>query len=157
MEMHKWPLPEKAKLLAAKADSTKSNLGFDGIKTMHLESLSVTYESSAATVDKLETIFKLQNDLQTKFQVDIHGKDFKKTMLLAMMVELGEAAQEMQDVFKYWKTTSTTNRENLKLELVDTLHFFVNLCLSVDITAEELFEAFLKKNKMNHERQDAKY
>lgn len=107
-------------------------------------------------MDKLDKVFELQKlfdekvikernlqyDLDTWLQKDI----------LAMLSELGELLHETN--FKWWKNPKTLNRDLVKEELVDILHFFISMCLKLDITPQELYEAYLSKNKENFLRQE---
>lgn len=109
-------------------------------------------------MDKLDKIFELQKmfdekvieernlqyDLDTWLQKDI----------LAMLSELGELLDETN--FKWWKNRKTLNRDLLKEELVDILHFFISMCLKLDLTPQELYEAYISKNKENFLRQEGR-
>lgn len=44
-----------------------------------------------------------------------------------------------------------------KYECVDLIHFVLNIILSLDISAEELFVLYMTKNKENFDRQDNNY
>ncbi|MCV3734472.1 dUTP diphosphatase [Ureaplasma miroungigenitalium] len=48
--------------------------------------------------------------------------DYKTQRILALLVEIGELANEIQ-MFKYWKTNKQINREKMLDELADVLHF----------------------------------
>ena len=43
------------------------------------------------------------------------------------------------------------------MELIDALHFFVNLLLAAGMSAEDVYKLYLMKNAENHRRQDAGY
>lgn len=115
-----------------------------------------TYFGVEAYMDKLDKIFELQKlfdekviedrnlqyDLDTWMQKDI----------LAMLSELAELLHETN--FKWWKNPKELNRGLLKEELVDILHFFISMCLKLDITPQELFDAYKVKNKENFLRQE---
>jgi dimeric dUTPase (all-alpha-NTP-PPase superfamily) len=49
------------------------------------------------------------------------------------------------------------DKQNAKVEAVDLLHFIVTVFQILGMTADDVFEAYLKKNKVNHERQDTGY
>jgi dimeric dUTPase (all-alpha-NTP-PPase superfamily) len=40
---------------------------------------------------------------------------------------------------------------------VDLFHFLISLAQVMGMTAEDVHEAYLKKNKVNHNRQDSGY
>ena len=77
--------------------------------------------------------------------------------------ELAEALYEMPN-YKTWKDYSAMSEEaravawsKVRMELVDALHFFMNLLLCAGMTADEVFSMYVAKNHENHRRQDAGY
>jgi dimeric dUTPase (all-alpha-NTP-PPase superfamily) len=104
--------------------------------------------------DKLEQIFNMQLALQLKLGVKF-DQDYINIMTLACEQELHEALRETP--WKPWKKQQTFNRDNYKKELIDALHFFINLCLAGGITAEDLYEAYIEKNKENYVRKESGY
>ena len=77
--------------------------------------------------------------------------------------EVAEALYEMP-FYKTWKNYSAMSAEDqaeawkkVRMELVDSMHFFVNLLLAAGFTAEELYDMYMSKNKENHRRQDDGY
>ena len=52
---------------------------------------------------------------------------------------------------------SEEDQKELKMELVDIQHFIFNMMISVGMTAEELFNFYLSKNKENIRRQQNNY
>lgn len=112
--------------------------------------------------DRLEDIFNRQRELQVKS----YGHDpvlmtqkrkiqFIKDMSLALEDEVHEALGEVG--WKPWATSDHIDRDAYVGELVDALHFFVNLCLVVDVTPAELHMRYFKKAKRNAERQEEGY
>lgn len=106
-------------------------------------------------VDKLDTIFARQQALDRyicqKRNVDFDLSTWVEKEVLAIVSELGELLQEVN--FKWWKNPRPLNREAIKEEIVDILHFLVSLCLRLDIGPEELYQAYLEKNQENFARQ----
>ena len=108
--------------------------------------------------DRLEHIFRLQRsfdeDLIRRRQLpEIPWHEWVQKEVLAVISELGELLDEVS--FKWWKDQEV-NREGVKEELVDILHFFVSMCIKADITADELYQAYLIKNQENFSRQEGK-
>lgn len=58
--------------------------------------------------------------------------------------------------WKWWKRDKINN-QNLKVELVDELHFFISKCLVAEVTPQELFKLYKKKLKLNYKRQEEGY
>lgn len=106
-------------------------------------------------MDKLDVIFAKQQALDSYLATE-RGLDFDLSTwvekeILAMVAELGELLNEVN--FKWWKNPRPLNREAIKEELADLLHFFVSLCLKLGIGPGELYEAYLAKNLENFRRQ----
>lgn len=106
----------------------------------------------------LDLIFKRQYDLQRdSFGVDPAEMsdderiEFIRSMTLALEDELHEALGEVG--WKPWATSRHVNRKAYIGELVDALHFWVNLCLAVGATADEVTDAYLEKANRNAKRQ----
>ncbi|AWX69804.1 dUTP diphosphatase [Mycoplasmopsis anatis] len=93
--------------------------------------------------------------------------DLEKRKLIALMVELGEFANEIE-TFKYWKKTRNLNRDFICEEFADLIHFLVSFgndynlpttinskIISNDIN-EQLIETFSAisqaNNKINEEK-----
>ena len=106
--------------------------------------------------DKLDSIFKLQEKFDTEIiknrnLENVTPKEWILKETLAIVSELAELISEAN--FKWWKNEKEINWQNVKEELVDILHFFVSMCLKVDMTSEDLYELYIKKNKENFDRQ----
>ncbi|NLM95449.1 MAG: dUTPase [Firmicutes bacterium] len=106
-------------------------------------------------MDRLEHIFQLQRKFDDEL-IHNRGLDYdlstwlqKET--LAIVAELAELLNEVN--FKWWKNPQPVDRERVKEELVDILHFFVSMCLKCDISPEELYQGYLTKNQENFRRQ----
>ena len=104
--------------------------------------------------DKLDLIFERQKQLQDIIEVK-YDQQYINNMALALMCEIHEILDETE--WKPWKKQQHFNRDNYKKELVDALHFFVNLCLAKDINVNELFLAYIAKNDENIKRQKDGY
>ncbi len=111
-------------------------------------------------MDKLDEIFYRQAGFDNRLSVE-RGLDYGDTSewiqrgVLAMMSELAELLDATRS-WKWWKNPEPIDRENLKEELVDILHFYVSTCLKAGFTSEDLFDAYIEKNRENHDRQDGK-
>jgi NTP pyrophosphatase (non-canonical NTP hydrolase) len=65
--------------------------------------------------------------------------------------ELSEAMQEVKG--KPWKrTVPPTDRQALHNELGDALHFFVELCITAGMSAEDLHRAYFRMHQKNNDR-----
>jgi dimeric dUTPase (all-alpha-NTP-PPase superfamily) len=112
--------------------------------------------------DRLEEMFELQNRLQTQAYgtdiatlSDFEAIDFIKDMHIALTDELHEMLGEVG--WKPWATSKHINSEAAKGELVDAWHFFMNLCIVVGLTPDELYSRYKKKREKNIKRQEEGY
>ncbi len=110
-------------------------------------------------MDKLDEIFALQkilnNNISEKRNLeDLKGENWLAKFALAMYVEMGEMLQETN--YKWWKNDKEIDTEALKEEIVDIFHFFVCICLSAGMNADELFKRYTNKNNENILRQEGK-
>ncbi|MCG0277273.1 MAG: dUTPase [Thermanaeromonas sp.] len=107
-------------------------------------------------MDRLQHIFELQARLDAEIEKNHRLPEYDlptwvQKEALAIIAELAELLEEVN--FKWWKNPHPLNRDALKEELADILHFFVSMCLKVGVSAEELYRAYLTKNEENFRRQ----
>lgn len=105
-------------------------------------------------MDKLETIFEKQTELQNKIG-EVYNQEYINKISLALMCEIHEVLETTQ--WKSWKKQQIFNREEYLKELVDAQCFLTNLCLAKGITPDEFFKAYLEKNLENIRRQENNY
>lgn len=115
-------------------------------------------------IDRLGEMFERQDALQmgayephtSPRDFDMLAKlEFIKTNVLAATDELHEALGETG--WKPWATSKHINVDAYKAELIDAWHFFMNLCIVVDMTPEELYQGYLAKREKNIKRQQEGY
>ena len=111
----------------------------------------------------LQVIF----DMQAALNLRTTGKDLtvltaetEKTEWLlkytrAMMHEVIEL--ECAVSWKHWAKYQKYDEQNAREEIVDILHFLVSVAQVVGMTSDDVFNAYLAKNKVNHARQESGY
>lgn len=110
----------------------------------------------------LESVFKKQNELNLKIMPDFYDKlndpDTRRQLFLQFELAMRQETSELIDSlnWKWWKKMDD-NWDNVKIELVDILHFWVSLCMVAKMDPKEVFELYFKKNNLNHTRQDQGY
>lgn len=115
----------------------------------------------------LEMMFRMQSMLEHRVGVLPVDTQQERTQLLVnhsqyLDQELHEMLRELPH-FKPWKKYDWSEeeaawRKNLaKDEAIDAFHFMLNILLLLDITPEELVNRYVKKNTINHVRQDNNY
>lgn len=115
----------------------------------------------ASVMDRLEGIFEMQADLNRRIGVELEGisEEEKVRWVLnysrAMSQELAELVDSVP--WKWWAKYQTFDEQNARVEVVDLFHFLVSLAQALGMSAEDVHEAYVKKNKVNHSRQESGY
>lgn len=123
----------------------------------------------------LQVIFDKQYELNKRILKDRHGQDYDKLcdqdsqddatlkqridwILNYNRAQIHESI-ELEDSlpWKWWKDMDVIDWDNIRIELIDELHFWVSKCQLVGLDPDSLAELYLKKNKLNQVRQDKGY
>jgi len=133
--------------------------------------------------DKLAQIFAMQTQLNDfVFQKkDIRDRD-GKVLTMAKLIEqaqqqdglgpntevnqwlgnyltaLDDESRELREelLWKWW-SKDHLNMQNIRVEIVDQLHFWLSLAMTAGMDAEKVYDIYLQKNKVNIERQNSGY
>lgn len=124
--------------------------------------------------DMLVSIFAKQRELMRKYEeieqkngllttsdvpVNLHdrfGQQRLKDFAWRVTEEIGEAMNCLKN--KPWKQTHMqTDEAHYKEELIDALHFFVELLILSGFTPHDVYNFYFKKNEVNKFRQESKY
>ena len=111
--------------------------------------------------DRLEQIWKMQQQLNLRIGVDTSAmSEEEKTRWLlnycrAMTQEMAELTDSVP--WKWWAKYQKFDEQNARVEIVDLFHFLISAAQVMGMSAEDVFEAYLKKNAINHDRQDSGY
>ena len=112
-------------------------------------------------MDKFDEIFSMQDTLNKRIGVNTDGmsdEDKAKWVLnytRAMQQEMSELIDSVP--WKWWAKYQEFDEQNAKVEVVDLFHFLISLAQVLGMSPEDVHEAYWKKNKVNHERQDSGY
>ncbi len=112
-------------------------------------------------MDRLEEIFRMQAALNSRIGVDTSSLDDKgKTEWVlnytrAMQQELAELVDSVP--WKWWAKYQKFDEQNARVEVVDLFHFLVSLAQVLGMSPDDVYQAYLAKNKVNHQRQDSGY
>ena len=133
--------------------------------------------------DKLEELFRLQETLNdfVFLKQDLRDKNGKVLTMAALREQaqssepLGSNTEVNQWLRKYlealtdesrelgeellwkWWSKDKLNMQNIRVEIVDQLHFWLSLAITAGMDAEKVFDIYMQKNKINIERQNAGY
>jgi len=73
----------------------------------------------------------------------------------AMQQELAELVDSVP--WKWWAKYQKFDAQNARVEVVDLFHFLVSLAQTLGMSAEDVYQAYLKKNQVNFQRQESGY
>lgn len=73
----------------------------------------------------------------------------------AMQQETAELIDSVP--WKWWAKYQKFDEQNARVEVVDLFHFLVSLAQTLGMSADDVYQAYLKKNKVNHDRQSSGY
>jgi dimeric dUTPase (all-alpha-NTP-PPase superfamily) len=111
--------------------------------------------------DKLEEIFRLQQQLNLKIGVDTdHLTEEEKIKWVlnycrAMNQEIAELTDSVP--WKWWAKYQKFDQQNARVEVIDLLHFLISIGQVLGMTPDDFYEAYAKKHKVNLARQDSGY
>jgi len=112
-------------------------------------------------MDKLEEIFAQQDALNKRIGVNTDGmSDEEKAQWVlnytrAMQQEIAELIDSVP--WKWWAKYQEFDEQNAKVEVVDLFHFLISIAQVLGMSPDDVYEAYVKKNKVNHNRQDSGY
>ena len=148
---------EKISILTSWGLESKSEL--EKFKKKHIDMLEKTNYKQPN--DTLGTLFELQKVFQRRLygikKLPDNRPEQLPMQVTSLIAEIGEIL-ELNQKWKSWKKNPVDyDRNEMLFEVADAFHFLINIALFLDFDADEIFDAFLKKNKINHERQDKNY
>lgn len=136
-----------------------------------------------STPDKLDRLFALQSELNDRIfaKKDIRDRDGKVLTMETLRAEarggeplgpntvvnewLGKYLTAMDDesrelreelLWKWW-SKDHLDLQNIRVEIIDQLHFWMSLALTAGLSADEVFAIYMQKNAVNHARQENDY
>ena len=112
-------------------------------------------------MDKLDEIFEQQKELNNRIGVntDAMSEEDKAQWVLnytrAMQQEIAELIDSVP--WKWWAKYQEFDEQNAKVEVVDLFHFLISIAQVLGMSPEDVYQAYVKKNKVNHNRQESGY
>ncbi len=73
----------------------------------------------------------------------------------AMQQEIAELVDSVP--WKWWAKYQKFDEQNARVEVVDLFHFLVSLAQTLGMNADDVYQAYVKKNQVNLQRQDTGY
>lgn len=112
-------------------------------------------------MDKLDEIFQLQEGLNRRIGVDTSAMTDEQRVqwVLNYTRALQQETAELIDSvpWKWWAKYQAFDEQNARVEVVDLFHFLISIAQVLGMSADDVYEAYTKKNKVNHNRQDSGY
>jgi dimeric dUTPase (all-alpha-NTP-PPase superfamily) len=111
--------------------------------------------------DQLRELFRMQAALNQRIGVQTEGlSDEEKTKWIlnytrAMTQELAELTDSVP--WKWWAKYQKFDEQNARVEVVDLFHFLISMAQVLGMSADDVFNAYVKKNEVNFKRQDSGY
>ena len=111
--------------------------------------------------DMLADIFRMQAELNQRIGVNtLHMPEERKPEWVlnycrAMTQEVAELTDSVP--WKWWAKYQKFDKQNARVEVADLFHFLVSLAQVLDMSADDIFDAYRKKNEVNFQRQDSGY
>ena len=112
-------------------------------------------------MDKFEEIFRMQDALNRRIGVALppQGDEEKAKWILnytrAMQQEIAELVDSVP--WKWWAKYQKFDEQNARVEVVDLFHFLVSLARTLGMSADDVYQAYVKKNQDNLQRQETGY
>lgn len=111
--------------------------------------------------DRLQQIWDLQRALNRRIGVPTENltEQEKITWVLNYCRAMSQEIAELTDSvpWKWWAKYQKFDEQNARVEVVDLFHFLVSLAQVLGMSAEDLYQAYLKKNQINFQRQESGY
>ncbi len=113
------------------------------------------------TPDRLRELFRMQQSLNRRIGVNTDGmSDEVKTEWVlnycrAMSQEIAELTDSVP--WKWWAKYQKFDEQNARVEVVDLFHFLISLAQVLGMSADDVFNAYVKKNEVNFKRQETGY
>jgi dimeric dUTPase (all-alpha-NTP-PPase superfamily) len=112
-------------------------------------------------MDKFDEIFRMQNALNRRIGVSLPppSDEEKAKWILnytrAMQQEIAELVDSVP--WKWWAKYQKFDEQNARVEVVDLFHFLISLAQVLGMSADDVFQAYVKKNQVNLQRQESGY
>lgn len=111
--------------------------------------------------DMLEAMFRMQAELNRRIGVDTTAlpEERQPEWILNFCRALQQETAELVDSvpWKWWARYQTYDRQNARVEIVDLFHFLISLAQIVGLSARDVHDLYMQKNRRNFERQDSGY
>lgn len=108
--------------------------------------------------DKNGNVLNMQAIFESVENGELMVNDLPNTWLSNYARAMDEELQELyEDLLWKWWSRDKIDIQNIRVELIDILHFLVSAMISAGLTPEKVFDVYRQKHAVNIERQDTGY
>ena len=112
-------------------------------------------------LDQLREMFRMQKSLNARIGVntDSMSDEEKVKWVLNYCRAMSQEIAELTDSvpWKWWAKYQKFEEQNARVEVVDLFHFLLSAAQVLGMSADDVYNAYLKKNAVNFQRQDTGY
>jgi len=111
--------------------------------------------------DQLRELWQMQDALNKRIGVNTNSmtqEEQTKWILnycRAMTQEIAELTDSVP--WKWWAKYQKFDEQNARVEVVDLFHFLISMAQVLGMSADDVFNAYVKKNEVNFKRQESGY
>jgi len=112
-------------------------------------------------LDSLQDMFRMQKALNERIGVKTDSMTDEERIkwvlnyCRAMQQEISELTDSVP--WKWWAKYQTFDVQNARVEVVDLFHFLISSAQVLGMSADDVYQAYLKKNAVNFQRQENGY
>tara|TARA_Y100000741_G_scaffold347401_1_gene314653 strand:+ start:597 stop:1046 length:450 start_codon:yes stop_codon:yes gene_type:complete len=108
--------------------------------------------------DKLGNDLSMQTIMAALENNEIMVNDLPNEWLVKYAKALKEELLELDDelLWKWW-SKDKIDMQNIRVELIDILHFLISAMMCAGLSAEKVFDIYKQKHAVNIKRQDTNY
>jgi dimeric dUTPase (all-alpha-NTP-PPase superfamily) len=132
-----------------------------GFKVVEPASRAILAAMDTPATDKLEELFRMQQALNERIGVRTTGmiEEEQTKWLLNYSRAISQEMAELIDSvpWKWWAKYQKFDAQNARVEVVDLFHFLISMAQVLGMSADDVFNAYLKKNEVNFKRQESGY
>ncbi len=111
--------------------------------------------------DQLRELWQMQKALNERIGVNMAGMstEEKTRWILNYTRAMTQEIAELNDSvpWKWWAKYQKFDEQNARVEVVDLFHFLISLAQVLGMSADDVFNAYVKKNAVNFQRQESGY
>lgn len=111
--------------------------------------------------DQLRELWQMQMALNQRIGVNMEdmSTEEKTRWILNYTRAMTQEIAELNDSvpWKWWAKYQKFDEQNARVEVVDLFHFLISLAQVLGMSADDVFNAYIKKNAVNFKRQESGY